>query len=238
MRLTGVLGAVCGLLLTLPTHRQLAAQVGHRPESSPYRDIRKGHTITAMAGIFEGNGGKLNIAPHDGTIYGGRYDIRTGSTIQLGFGFMYGDFERFIVDPTLGPGNRRSGPVSQSVAFAEVDLQFNMTGGKSWHRIAPYVTVGGGVAFAEDVPADPSEFDFGNKFYFTPGIGTRLFLADRLHLRGEVRVAFWKLTYPLSFQAPPAQAPGERPVFVPGDELSEWITSPSFQVGVGYAFSL
>jgi hypothetical protein len=213
------------------------AQVGHRPESSPYRDIRKGHTITAMAARFEGDGGKLNLAPHGGMLFGGRYDIRTGSTIQFGFGFMYGELERFIINPTLGPGNRRSGPVSQSLSMVELDLQFNVTGGKSWHRIAPYISVGGGLAIAEDVDADPSEFDFGNKFYFTPGLGTKLFLSDRLHLRGEVRASFWKLEYPLSFLDDPAQDPGTPPVLV-ADERSEWVTSPSYQVGVGYAFSL
>lgn len=235
-RSLALLGMRWAVLFTLAIPARLLAQVGHRPESSPYHDIRKGHTLTAVAGFFQGDGGKLNIGPHSGTVFGGRYDIRTGSTIQLGLAIMHGTLERFIVDPTQGPATRRSGPVDQSVTFAEVDIQFNVTGGKSWNHIAPYVTAGGGLAFAGDTPADPSEFDFGRKFYFTPGVGMRVFLGDRLHLRGEARVAFWKLEYPVTFQQEPSQEPGA-PAVIPGNELTEWVSSPWFQVGVGYSFS-
>jgi hypothetical protein len=224
------------LVLSLPA--VVAAQVGHRPESSPFRDIRKGHTITATVGFFQGDGGDLNLGPHSGTVFGGRYDIRTGSTIQLGLGFAHGNLERFIVDPTLGPSNRRSGPVQQAVTFAEINLQFNVTGGKTWNRLAPYVTAGVGLAFAGDTPADPSDFDFGRKFYFTPGLGTRVFLSNKMHLRAEARATFWKLEYPLTFQQDPSQEPGTSPVIPSEGELDEWVASPWFQVGLGYAFSL
>src|SRR5215207_1442662 len=70
------------------------AQVGHRPESSPYREIRRGHTVTAIFGQFGGKGGRFEIAPHDGQVYGLRYDVRTGSTIQIGLGFARGDLQR------------------------------------------------------------------------------------------------------------------------------------------------
>src|SRR3954464_4973323 len=114
--------------------RGAAAQVGHSPQSSPYRDIRKGHTFTAIGGYFGGDGGTVGIGPHDGPLYGARYDIRTGGTLQLGFGVTYGDLQRFIVNPYVPEAERRTGPVKQSVTFAEVALQFNITGGKSWHR--------------------------------------------------------------------------------------------------------
>ena len=67
------------LLFALP----LAAQVGHRPESSPYHDIRGGHAVTPYLGQFGGSGGRFQIGPHDGPVYGLRYDLRTGSTIQV-----------------------------------------------------------------------------------------------------------------------------------------------------------
>jgi hypothetical protein len=218
----------------------LAAQVGHPPGSTPYRDIRKGHTITALGGYFAGDGGDLNIGPHKGTLFGGRYDIRTGSTIQLGVAIVRGDLERFIVNPFVQLANRRSGPVKQSVTFAELNLQFNVTGGKSWYRIAPFVGVGGGLAFASGTPADTSEYDFGRKLYFVPHIGVRVFLSDRLHFRGEARATFWKLDYPTTFQEEPVEEPGtpENPhAVIPGNKLDEWTTSPSFLFGLGYSFS-
>ena len=209
-----------GTLVVLAAPAGLLAQVGHPPRSTPYRDIRKGHTITALSSYFAGNGGRLSIGPHAGYVFGGRYDIRTGSTIQLGLGISWGSLDRFIVDPSAEP-DQRSGPFKQSVTFADLNLQFNLTGGKSWNRFAPFVAAAGGLAIAGDTPADNSGYDFGNEFYFAPAIGTRVFLGERLHLRAEARLAFWKLSYPSVFE----------------NTQSEWVTSPWFQVGVGYAFS-
>jgi hypothetical protein len=216
------------------------AQVGHSPQASPYRDIRRGHTFTALGGYFSGGGGDFNIGPHDGAIFGIRYDIRSSRAIQLGVGVSYAQLQRFIVNPFVRLANRRSGPVDQSVTFAEVDLQFNVTGGKSWRRIAPFVAVGGGFAFASGTPADTSRYEFGNKFYVAPSVGARLFLADRLHLRLEARTTFWKLNYPTTFQQEPVEEPGtpEDPnAVIPGDNLSEWTTSSWLQAGLGFSFS-
>ena len=63
-------------------------------------------------------------------------------------------------------------------------LQFNLSGGKSWHRIAPFVGAGVGLAFAKATPADTSQYEFGRKFYLAPSVGFRFFITDRLHLRG------------------------------------------------------
>lgn len=228
------------LVLCALTSTPLGAQVGYAPGDSPYRDIRKGHTLTAQGGYFGGSGGELNMGPHNGTVYGGRYDIRTGSTIQLGLGISYGTLERFIVDPFVSLANRKTGPVPQSVTFADFAVQFNMTGGKSWHRLAPFLGAVVGLAFAEDTPADTSGYDFGNKFYLAPTAGFRFFLSDRIHIRTEIRGIFWHLDYPNSFQAEPREEPGtiENPnAVIVGDDLSDWTSSPWVQVGIGYSFS-
>lgn len=227
------------VLLLAPT--SALAQVGHRPESSPYRDIRKGHTLTVTGGYFGGSGGQFNIGPHRGEVFGGRYDIRSASTIQVGLAFARGNLDRFIIDPFVRLANRRSGPVRQSVTFAELDLQFNLSGGKSWHRIAPFVGAGVGLAFGSATPpADSSQYKFGRKLYVVPSAGFRLFLTDRLHLRGEARAVFWKLNYPTTFQAEPTEEPGttENPnAVIVGNKLTEWTGSPWLQVGLGYSFS-
>ena len=218
LRMTAFVALVC-------TPATASAQVGNPPESSPYRDIRKGHAFTATAGYFGGDGGRLNLGPHSGRVFGGRYDIRTGSTIQFGIAVGQGDLERFIVDPSVQFA--RSGPVKQSVTFAELNLQFNVTGGKSWNRIAPFIAATGGLGFASGTPADTSGYDFGNEFYFAPSVGARVFLSRRLHLRGEARLTFWKLNYPPTLQQ-----------VLPEGDRSEWTTSPWIQVGLGYSFSL
>src|SRR5712691_7843429 len=230
--------AVGWLLLCLPAGAR--AQVGHPPNASPYHDIRRGHTITPLAGYFGGDGGRFGIAPHSGWIYGFRYDIRTATPIEMGLGFARGTLDRLIVDPFVELVNRVSGPVQQTVSFAEFDLQLNLTGGKTWHRLAPFVGAGAGLTFPSGTAADTSGFALGHKFYFTPGAGVRIFLTDRLHLRGEARTIFWKLKYPTSFTVEPVLQPGttDNPNAVITDgNLSEWTTSSWLQVGLGFSFS-
>lgn len=224
--------ALCALIAP----SMLPAQVGHAPRSTPYHDIRKGHTFTATGGYFKGGGGDFAIGPHSGYVFGARYDIRTGSTIQIGLGVTHGDLERFIIDPTRIEANRLSGPVKQAVTFAELDLQFNLTGGKSWNRLAPYVATSGGVAFAKSTPADNSGYNFGKKLYLAPAVGFRFFLSDRLHLRAEARATFWKLKYPTTFQQAPSEDPTAPPVLA-GSSTTEWTSSRWLQAGLGYSFS-
>jgi hypothetical protein len=218
-----------------------SAQVGHPPGASPYHDIRKGHTFTVLGGYFSGSGGDFGIGPHSGNIFGARYDIRTASALQIGLGFAHAGLERFIVDPFVTLANRKTGPVDQTVTFAELSLQMNVTGGKSWHRLAPFFGGNVGLAFATTTPGDTSQYKFGRKFYVAPVLGTRFFITDRLHLRAEARATFWKLNYPTTFQQEPPLEPGNgttsNAVIPPPGKLTEWTTSSWLQIGLGYSFS-
>jgi hypothetical protein len=230
-----------GLLLATLLGSPALAQVGHTPSSSPYRDIFKGHTVTAIGGYIGGDGGTFGIGPHDGPVYGIRYDVRTASATQIGLQVSQGDLQRVIVDPFVQVANRVSGPVDQRVTFVEADLQFNLTGGKTWHRLAPYLGAAVGVTFASEPAADTSGYEFGNKVYFAPQAGVRIFVAPRLHLRGDARVAFWKMKYPTSFTEEPPLEPGVPPnsnAVITDGNVSEWIVEPWFQAGLGYSFTL
>ena len=218
-----------------------AAQVGHRPADSPYRDIFKGHTVTAFGGYIGGSGGRFAIAPSKGAVYGIRYDVRTSSALQFGLALGQADLERFIIDPDAAVAERLSGPVQQRLSFAEIDLQLNLTGGKTWHGLAPFFGVGAGLGLASDTDEDTSGFEFGNKIYFVPHAGFRFFPTSRIHLRADARLAFWKLKYPDSFTEEPDDEPGDpegdsNAVITDGN-VSEWSTAPWLQVGLGYSFS-
>jgi hypothetical protein len=239
-RSSAALGTVLWLVLAFCLETRVQAQVGHPPAGSPYRDIRKGHTITGLGGYLGGSGGRFEIGPHDGPAFGIRYDIRTGSAIQMGLSLARADLDRLIVNPFVVLENRVSGPVKQTVTFAELDLQFNVTGGKSWRRLAPFAGAGIGLTFASGTPTDTSGFNFGKKIYFAPHAGLRLFITQRLHLRTEARVTFWKMKYPASFTREPPDEPGtvENPNAVISDgRTEEWITGSWLQAGLGYSFS-
>jgi hypothetical protein len=127
------------------------------------------------------------------------------------------------------------GPIRQRTGLAEVALQFNVTGGKTWHGIAPYVSGAMGVMLAAHTPSDSSAFKFRLHFLVTPSAGVRIFLADRLFLRLEARSAFWAVSYPASFRAAPSSDPTKPPVLA--SPAKEWLANGWYTVGLGYAFS-
>lgn len=229
----------CVILAAVPA--TLLAQVGYPPGKSPYRDIPAGHSFTPLFGYVGGGGGPLKIGPHGGAVYGARYDVRADRTLGFGVSVATGQLDRLIVNPFVKLANRTTGPVQQRTTFADLTVQFNLTGGKSWHGLAPYTGLTGGLAFGASTPQDTSGYQFGHRFYVAPQLGTRLFLTSHLHLRADVRGVFWKLAYPATFAQEPVEEPGtvDSPnAVLPDGKLSDWTLTPWFQVGIGYVFHL
>lgn len=225
-----ILAAFLGL--TLPP--SAAAQVGHDPASSPYRTLRYGQFVGLNAGYFRGDGGQIGVAPHGGATLGLRYDFLGSGTISIGLAATYARLERFIVDKNKPIETGKTGPFRQNTMLFEGILQFNLTGGKTWRGVAPYVSAGFGVALASRTPADTSTFKFRLKGALTPGLGARVFLSDRLFLRLEARTTFWQISYPAVYRTPPSSDPSKPPVI--SGPSKEWVTNSWYSVGLSYAF--
>jgi hypothetical protein len=226
MRLRAVLVSVTLGAFAAP----LAAQVGYNPAHSPYHDIAKGSSLTFTGGYFGGSGGSIGVGPNSAWTFGARWDFRAGEAVSFGAGVDRGSFERLLINPFLPVDQRNQGTVTQNVTMAQVHLQLNLTGGKSWNHFAPFVALSGGFAFAQRQVEDTSGFNFGNRFMFAPNAGVRIFLGDRLNLRGQISGVFWKIPYPVSFRVANPAGP---PVLLDGRQ-SEWVVSPWFQFGLGY----
>lgn len=224
-----LLGLVC--LLITPA---LPAQVGYPPSRSPYRDIPRGSSWSLLVGYLGGDGGSLGIGPRHGMTYGMRFDLRKSGFVTGGVALSYLDLERDVLDADAPDSTRRTGPFKQNVINAEVVLQFNVTGGKAWHHLAPFFTGGLGYALGGDVKSDTSGYQFGNRFTVSPGFGLRYFVGSRFHLRFEARRHFWKLKYPLAYLDDPANDPNGSPVITNG-KTSDW-TSAWWMIG-GLSFS-
>ena len=61
----------------------LAAQVGHDPAGSPYREMPYATAVSGLAGWFGGGGGSLEVGPHDGWMYGGRFQVRANRALVV-----------------------------------------------------------------------------------------------------------------------------------------------------------
>jgi len=218
----------------------LAAQVGYAPEASPYREITAPTSFTATFGRFSKNGGQYGVGANNGFTYGARYAFRANKFIEISLAGTRADLERNVVDPFVPTANRTTGPFRESMIIGEAGLTANLTGGKTWNRLAPFVGIGAGAAFANRLSSaavDTSGFRAGTRFVFTPHVGTRVFLSQRLHLRLEAKAVFWKLTYPLSFSSVPPSEPFAVPV-ITNNTFREWTTNAVLQVGIGYALGI
>ena len=211
------------LLLGVIGAAPAAAQVGHDPATSPYRDIRRSTFLVFSGGQFFGGGGSLGVAPHNGSVFGLRMSFLANRTIQINGGGFYGLLERNVYHPLEPPGERVESGIDNDVLWIDGSIHFNMTGGKSWNRLAPFAGAAIGLAFSESLDDDPADFDMGTKFYLAPLVGVRYFLNDRAALQLESRFHFWQIKYSGPFS----------------QELisqSEWSLSPWINFGLAWAF--
>jgi hypothetical protein len=234
----------CYSLLTCMTLAPLTlvAQVGHAPGDSPFREIRTSTTFEAFTGVIAGNGGSIPVGPRDGRLVGIRALLRARNTVSLGFSLWGAAAERTPIDPTSTVAERFLTPVDQDLFGAELTLQFNLTGGKTWHGLAPFMGIGIGLVKGDmfsTVEDDPFGYEFGSKFFFAPMLGTRVFLKEKAYLRLEARGFSWKVKYPASYVLEPADEPGtdEAPNAVnPTASAGQYVLAPSLQIGFGFAF--
>ena len=207
------------------------AQTGHPPGDSPYHDIVPAKTVTLFGGYMFGTGGTIGVAPHDGTFGGIRFDIRVSSPISLALSAQYGGMQRDYVDLADTAGGFIKGPIAQDVFMAEIGGQFNVTGKKSWHRLAPFAGVTLGIASANTSSVDHSGFKFGTRFEISPQWGTRIALSNRIILRAEMRWIFWGVNYGVTYRIP---YPGY-PYYVTRTN-SEWTSNTALSLGIGFGF--
>lgn len=190
------------------------------------------------AGVIAGSGGPLHAGPRDGTMLSLRVLLRANSTLSLGFALWGATASRTVIDPTRAPGQQERGDTDQQLYGGEATFQMNLTGGKTWRGLAPYIGSGLGAVKSSAI-VDEHGYDFGTKFYFAPMIGTRAFVGQRLSLRLEARAFTWKLSYPSSWAIEPPSSPGtlEDPHAVnPTGRTGQYVVAPALTFGIGVAF--
>jgi len=227
-----------GLCLAASTH-VCAAQVGYPPDHSPYQDVRAGGTTLFGYGYIGGTRGVVGVGPSAGQVYSARYEVSFGRMFGIHVEVADATTTRYLVDPTKGVSTRMTGPVDNSLTLAQVGAQVLLTGGKSWHGLAPYIGASVGAAYAGTLPADTSQYKFGAKVIFGPEVGVRWYLTRRLAMRFDTKMIFWKLSYPLEYRVPPTTCTGGTDCTAlvgVSDPLTEWTHHFWFNVRVGWTF--
>ena len=195
--------AAATLLASAPS----AARAQSIPSPFRYVDTRQ------EAGLFMGTSsmakGRFGFGPAGGVTMGARWGIELSG--PLGFETVAGVISgnRDVINPAQVVGDMSIGEVDAMAGFVDARLRFTLTGDRTWHRLAPFIVAGGGIAFDlsddaaldEELAAD-DRFSFGTTFFGTMGGGTRFFLTDRLALRGDAVFSLWKIDTPPGFSDP------------------------------------
>jgi hypothetical protein len=224
-------------LSNIPTV-QLTAQVGHDPANSPYRDILLHSGPMLFVGHLGGGRGSVSAGTSNALTLGARYELPAGHALQFQFTTALIRGDRYIIDPRAdsNAAERRTGPVKSEQGLAEVGMQLRLTGGKTWRGFAPYVGTALGMVFDVSSPGDTtsSGYSFGTKFSLALASGVRWYPARRITVNADLRAAFWRLKYPVSFHS--VLAPDGSRVLPLTKALAEWTAHPWISLGIGWTF--
>jgi hypothetical protein len=209
----------------------LSAQIGYPPAESPYRDVSGRHGLTTLLGYFVGGDDPLDLLPKSSVLFGFRYDTDIGGPAQLMLRTQFAPTTRREIDPSRPVGSRELGDRSSFVTIADVGININLTGSKSWHGLVP--TVLPSVGIMTDFQAeDDGGYSLGTNFAFAVGAGLRYVPKDsRWELRGDLGTVFSQSNYPSSYfvavDGQPAVAPA-------GTERSGWRRHATLTLGLTY----
>lgn len=197
---------------------------------SPYRYIEESQNISLFGGYLHLDPGELNVGPQSAPIVGARYNIRFGGPLAGDVALSFLPSQRTIhaapvgADSTLIPLGEANAPL----LMGEAGLRFQITGPRTWHGLAPYVSATGGLIMdlagrddlEEELPEN-QRVEFGPAFAVGLSAGTDWFLTERISLRAAGQGYLWRMTLPEGLV---------------GREDSEWLRGLGGTLGVALHF--
>src|SRR5690242_15852790 len=104
------------------------AQVGHGPESSPYRELVAKQAASLVSGYLWGSRGVVNVGPAGGPLAGVRYEHAIGTPVDIQIGLGVAHLQHVEADAGKPVANRFSGLVTQDIVMMETGLSLILTG--------------------------------------------------------------------------------------------------------------
>jgi hypothetical protein len=174
------------------------AQVGHLPETSPYRDVETKQELTFFGGQYSAGQDPIAVGPRSGPMYGLRYEVHVGGPALLMARWAHVNSERFPIDPTKTGAAQQLGRQAVGLNLVDLDLVLNLTGQKSYHHFIPAVNFGAGIAECS-CTVKPDPYAFGTAFAFSYGAGLRYVPGGRFQLRADWGDYLYQLKYPNAY---------------------------------------
>lgn len=190
---------------------------------SPYRFVETSQSLGLFGGYAFTGEGNLELGPQSAPIFGARFNIRVSGPFSAEGAVSWLQTKRTVWDTIPADTSLRVlGEADMSVLSVTAAMRFDLTGPRTWHRLQPYVALGGGVAFDlagdADVEATMPEdvrFDFGTRFLGVVGGGVEAHVSRRITASFDARTQLWKLNTPEPFLF------GEPGLYRPPDEWTQ-----------------
>ena len=220
--------AALALLVASP----LLAQVGHEPESSPYRDLQYRQELTPYGGYARARVDPAGVLPQSASIAGLRYELYLAGPVSLTSDLSAMFSDRTVIDPTKPVVSRFVGTETAPVYALDLGFALGLTGRKSWHRLAPQVRAGVGVITSKAAD-DTTGLKFGTPFAFSFGAGVKFVPGGRLQLRADVGERLFKQKYPDAYYRTTSD---NTAVLTDANKRSYWTNHGLLTIGVSYLF--
>ena len=182
----------------------LAGSVQAQHITTPYRFLQTSQEVGLYVAHIEAKEGAVGLGAKNGQAYGARYSIRLSNPLTIDVDAMYFPSERAVLDTVVvDSAFKRIGTAKQNLVILLGSARLNLTGARTWHRMLPYVTFGGGGVIEtapdndniEKAPVD-ARFTLSRGFAGTFGAGIELFAGDRIAIRLDGRNVLWKVKTP------------------------------------------
>ena len=207
------------------------AQVGHDPESSPYRDLEYRQELTPYGGYTRARVDPAGVHPQSAAMAGLRYELYLGGPVSLTTDLSETFSDRTVIDPTKPRAQRVLGTETAPVYALDVGIALGITGRKTWHRLAPQVRAGLGVAHSTAAD-DPDGYKFGTPFAITFGGGLKFVPGGRLQLRADVGERLFKQKYPDAYY----KTTSDNTAVLTTTPRSIWTSHTLLTLGVSFLF--
>ena len=220
------------LLLALAS--PLAAQVGHLPTESPFEDLRGKQALTFATGILAMAGDPAGVAPRSGPVISMRYELLLTGPLWVQTRVTYAPrLERTYKDPLFTGTENYDGTSRRPLTIADLGFALNLTGNKSWNRVAPQFHTALGVVSGGTHRFDVGGYRFGTKFTVNYGFSARYVTGAAWEWHGDLTHQFWKYQYPDAYRNEDSANP--EPI-LDTRSLSHWRGNLQLSFGVSRYF--
>lgn len=228
--MTRLCAAMFALILTTTP---VAAQVGHTPEHSPYRDLTWNSAVSVFAGGLQAASDPAGVGPQSSWLAGVRYDLHLGGLVSLTGRFATGPTKRRLLDPAKPASTRYLGDKASELLATDIGLTFNLTGQKSYRRLVPVVGTGAGIVSDFKGSPDVGGYRFGTRFMMYVATGLRYHTDGRWEPRIDFTNYLWQMQYPPTYEV----APSTTSAAILSRRTSPWVGNHLWSIGMSYQLS-